>query len=156
MKRTRYFLSLLLIFNCQKKDTKIVKNLSDTLKVKPKIEKKELIPNDEFREKVLPYLKNNGDKEKLAKILKVLDSKNISFCEYVKKEFQFDDSCYALAKKKFPAPTMQKSFAKFHDKIFDEGHLKLVKKYDLREKDADLLTTIYAFDSNTRELCGNY
>jgi hypothetical protein len=156
MKRILYFLPLLLIFNCQKKDIKIVKNFADTLRVKPKIKKKELLPNDEFREKVLPYLKNNSGKEKLAKILKVLDSKNISFCEYVKKEFQFDDSCYALAKKKFPEPTMQKSFTKFHDKIFDKAHLKLVKKYDLSEKDAELLTTIYAFDSNSRELCGNY
>ena len=156
MKKTLYFLSFFLIFNCQKEEIKIDNKPTEKIDVDSIVQRIEVLPNDEFRENVLPNLENENDKKKLLTILKILDEKKISFCEYVEKEYKFDDSCYAVAKNKFPKPAMQKSFTNYHDKIFDKGHLVLVKKYNLTEKDADFLTTIYAFDSHSRNLCGEF
>ncbi|MBF8456867.1 hypothetical protein IV494_06690 [Kaistella sp. G5-32] len=156
MKRILYFLPFFLIFNCQKKEIIIENKPTEKIEVDSIAHRIEGLPNDEFREKVLPTLQHDSDKKKLLNILKNLDEKKISFCEYVEMEYKFDDSCYAVAKNKFPKPSMQKSFTNYHDKIFGKGHLALVKKYNLTEKDADLLTTIYAFDSNSRNLCGEF
>jgi len=112
-----------------------------------------LLPNDEYREKILPLIQKENNRKKLIELLNILDEHKMSFCDFNKRELQIDDSCYDIALKKYPNPDMQQKFAKLSSKIYDEVHPKFLKKLNLSEKDADFLTTVYSFDMNSRKFC---
>ncbi|UKB85311.1 hypothetical protein LF887_06695 [Chryseobacterium sp. MEBOG06] len=118
--------------------------------------KKYSLANDEFREKVLPQIKHDNDKKKLHSLLKVLDQKQLSFCSFVKREFEMDDSCYTVALKEYPFPEMQNEFIKMHDEIYDVAEKKYLSRIGLTYEDANYLTTVYSFDQNVKYFCGKY
>lgn len=73
-----FFFSVLII-SC-KKNTEIQKNI-----VAAKLYN---LPNNEFREKVIPKLRNKDDRKLLIKLSKSLDQKNMSICQFIKREFE--------------------------------------------------------------------
>lgn len=159
MKNSIILIIVLSVYSCQKKDNlgaNSIENAQSNVDSAKLNKKKYLQPNDEYRKNVLPYIQIKNNQARLKSLLIKLDSHNISFCEYVKLEYKFDDSCYAVAKNKYPSPEMQKSFTNYHNSTFDKNHPKLFAKYGLTEKEADFLTTVYAFDRNSRNLCGEF
>jgi hypothetical protein len=114
------------------------------------------LPNDEFREKVLPKFKYEKNKSTIITILNSLDKKNVSFCEVVKREYEIDDSCYAIALAKYPDPNDQTKLLKLHNDIYDKKQTNYLKQIGITERQADLLTTAYAFDENVKNFCGKY
>lgn len=120
------------------------------------VNKKYLLPNDEFREKVLSKLSNPKDIPVLDTIITQLDKQNLSFCQFIKRMFEIDDSCYAIAKEKFPDPSQQTEFSKEHSKSLKILEPRYLKTIGLSNRLADIATTAYAFDKRARNLCGNF
>ena len=144
MKRFLFLIIALTFFSCQKENTKEV------------IQKKYLLPNDEFREKIIPNIKSLKDKSKLGILLDSLDKRKLSFCDFVQKEFKLDDSCYDVAKKHFPLLEDQEKFVKIHNEVYDIAHKKFLQKTKITEKDSDYLVIVYSFNENVKNFCGRY
>jgi hypothetical protein len=123
----------------------------DTLE---KVDKIYLLPNDEFREKVLSRISNLKDSLVVDTIINKLDKQNLSFCKFIKRMFEIDDSCYALAKEKFPDPSQQMDFSKEHSKSLKILEPRYLKTIGFTDRLADIATTVYAFDKDARNLCG--
>ena len=70
--------------------------------------------------------------------------------------FEIDDSCYAIAKAKFPDPSQQIDFSKEHSKSLKILEPRYLKTIGLTHRLADIATTAYAFTKEARNLCGNY
>lgn len=142
------FLFLLLLISCQneKQNSIIKENMTKA---------KEYIPNDELREKILPKFIDKC-KPKFERLLDSLDQKKISFCNFVKREDEIDDSCYAEALEVYPNPEDQKEFLQLHNDIYDRKQRKYLKEIGITEKEADLLITIAVFDKNVKNFCDKY
>jgi hypothetical protein len=144
-----FFLSIIIISCKDEKQNLIIKETKfETVEYK--------LPNDEFREKILPKIKHENDKKKLSSLLKILDEKQITFCSFMKREFEIDDSCYAVALEKYPSPEMQNEFIKAHDKIYNSAQRKYLKNIGITDKDANFLTVAYSFDQKIQNFCGKY
>lgn len=149
MKKSSFLFSLfLLLISCQneKQNSIIKENISET--------KKYNLPNHEFREKVLPNIKSEKDKNKLSIFLDSLDKRNLSYCNLMTREGEIDDSCYDVARAKYPEPEMMVQFSKLHDDTFDVAHAKFAKQINLTEKQINYITIFYYFDKNVRNFCG--
>lgn len=144
MKRFLFLIIALTFFSCQKENTKEV------------IQKKYMLQNDKFREKIIPNIKSLKDKSKLGILLDSLDKRKLSFCDFVQKEFKLDDSCYDVAKKHFPLPEDQEKFVKIHNEVYDIAHKKFLQKTKITEKDSDYLVIVYSFNENVKNFCGRY
>ncbi len=118
--------------------------------------KKYLLPNDEFREKVITKLSNPKDISILDTIVNQLDTQNLSFCQFIKRMFEIDDSCYAIAKEKFPDPSQQIDFSNEHSKNLKILEPRYLKTIGFIHRQSEIATTIYAFNKDARDLCGNY
>lgn len=70
--------------------------------------------------------------------------------------YEIDDSCYAFALRVYPSPSHQKKLLLLHNDIYDQKQEKYLKEIGLTEKQADLLTTVYAIDSHAKNFCGDY
>jgi hypothetical protein len=143
---TLFFLSVLII-SC-KKNTEIQKNI-----VAAKLYN---LPNDEFREKVIPKLRNKDDRKILTKLSKSLDQKNMSICQFIKREFEIDDSCFAVAKEKYTDPEMQVQFMKIHDSAYEIAQSKFLRQVEITEHNALILIVSYSFNENVSNFCGKY
>lgn len=142
------FLLLLSLISCQdEKQNSIIKE--------NKIAEKNL-SNDQFKKIVLPKLKHENDRKKLTILLNKLDKQHLSLCDFVRREFKIDDSCFAVAKEKYPDPEMQIKFMEVHDNVFEIAHKKFLKQTNFTEHDAFFLTVAYSFDENVKNFCGKY
>jgi hypothetical protein len=144
------FFLLILFISCNQE-----KQNSITQKNKTE-HKKYTLPNDEFREKVIHQLEHEKDKKLLANLLDSLDKRNISYCELMKREYEIDDSCYDVARAKYPEPEMTVQFAQLHDDTFDIAHAKFAKQINLTEKEINYITIFYHFNENVKNFCGEY
>lgn len=142
------FLVLLLLISCQNEKQNSV------IKINKIVEKN--LSNDEFRKIVIPKVKHENDRKKLTILLNNLDEKNLSLCDFVRREFEIDDSCFAIAKEKYPDPEMQIKFMEVHDNVFEIAHKKFLKQTNFTEQDAFFLTVAYSFDENVKNFCGKY
>ncbi|MDR6920564.1 hypothetical protein [Chryseobacterium sp. 2987] len=143
-----YFCCLLmLIISCKKE----IQSSENRNKTKTKIY---TLPNDEFREKILPKLEHKKDQTQLTILLDSLDKINLSYCDFMKREFEIDDSCYTVARKKYPDPTMQIQFSKLHDETFDIAHEKFLKQINLNKKQTDFISVFYFFNKDVKSFCG--
>lgn len=145
-----FFILLVTIMSCKDEKSQL------TIKENKSEAKKYKLPNDEFREKILPKIKHENDKQRLDKLLNILDERNLSFCNFIKSEFKIDDSCYSIALKKYPAPELQNEFIKVHDNIYDIAQKEYLQKININDKDADFLIVVYSFDQNAKNFCGKY
>jgi hypothetical protein len=136
-------------FSCQKAETN--KPITKTV-----IQKKYLLPNDEFRERIIPNIKKSKDVKKLETLLDSLDKRKLSFCEFVQQEFKLDDSCYDVAKKQFPLPEDQEKFVKVHNDVYDIAQKRFLQKTKMTEKNSDYLIIVYSFDKNVKNFCGKF
>ncbi|WP_267406339.1 hypothetical protein [Chryseobacterium sp. GM_Chr_2] len=143
------FLIISLISCKEKKQDSIIKEKATAAKIYN-------LPNDEFREKVLPKVKQGKDKNKLTAFLDSLDKRNLSYCDLMKREYEIDDSCYDVARAKYPEPEMSIQFVKLHDETFDVAHAKFAKQINLTEKQINYITIFYYFDKNIKNFCGEY
>ncbi|WP_294216269.1 hypothetical protein [uncultured Chryseobacterium sp.] len=144
-----FILLVFLIISCQKKEAgNSIKD--DLASVKPA-----RLSNDEFRTKALSFLKSE-DQEKYSAILDVLDKQHLSFCNFMKREYEIDDSCYAIARSKYPEPEMQMQFIQCHDQAFDLLHARFLKQIHLTEHQANYLSALYYFNQDIRNFCGSY
>jgi len=142
------FLFLLLLISCQNE------NQNSTVKENKIVEKD--LSNSNFRKVVLPKLKHETDRKKLTILLNHLDEKHLSLCDFVRREFEIDDSCFAVAKEKYPDPEMQVKFLEVHDNVYEIAHKKFLKQTNFTEHDANFLTIAYSFDENVKNFCGKY
>lgn len=149
MKKYLFLTITVLIFSCKKeKPNKSI--------VKEVIQKKHLLPNDEFRKKIVPHIKDSKDRIKLRALLDSLDKRKLSFCDFVQQEFKLDDSCYDVAKKHFPLPEDQEKFLKIHNDVYDIAQKRFLYKTKMTEKDSDYLVIVYSFNENFKNFCGRY
>lgn len=149
MKKILFSIIIVISFSCQKENT-------NTPIVKKIIQKKNLLPNDEFREKIIPNIINPKDRNRLEILLDSLDKRKLSFCDFVQQEFKLDDSCYDIAKKHFPLPEDQERFTMIHNDVYDVAHKKFLQKTKISEKDSDYLVIVYSFNENVKNFCGRY
>lgn len=148
MNKISFTFLLLLLISCQnEKQNSIVKE--------NKIVKKDL-SNHNFRKIILPKLKHETDRKKLTILLNHLDEKHLSLCDFVRREFEIDDSCFAIAKEKYPYPEMQVKFMEVHDNVYKIAHKKFLRQTNFTEHDALFLTVAYSFDENVKNFCGKY
>lgn len=115
-----------------------------------------LMPNDEFREKVLSKLSNPKDISVLDTLVTQLDKQNLSFCQFIKRMFEIDDSSYAIARAKFPKSSQQLNFSKEHSKSLKVLEPRYLNTIGVSHRQADIATTVYAFTKEAKILCGNY
>lgn len=150
MKKTVSVFLLLSLISCRNEKIKSAaeKNIAET--------KQYILPNDQFRKEILPQLKHKNDKEKLAALLDSLDKRALSYCDFIKREYEIDDSCYDVARAEYPGPEMQPEFTKLHDDAFDAAHAGFSKQINLTEKQLNDLAIFYAFDKNVRDFCGAF
>jgi len=148
MKKTASAFLLLSLICCQNEKTTspVDENIVET--------EEYILPNDQFRKEILPQLKHEKDREKLAVLLDSLDKRALSYCDFIKREGEIDDSCYAVADAKYPEPGMQSEFIKLYDAAFDAAHAKFSKQINLTEKQLNYLAIFHAFDKNVRNFCG--
>lgn len=141
---------LILLISCKEKkqNTFIKENIVTT--------KNYSLPNNEFREKILPKIKHDSDKKKLTILLDSLDKRKLSYCDLIKREGEIDDSCYDVARAKYPEPEMIVEFTKVHDDTFDIAHAKFAKQINLTERQINYITIFYYFDKNVKNFCGDY
>ncbi|MBK1895701.1 hypothetical protein [Chryseobacterium paridis] len=147
---TLFLLLLTLIISCKEEKRKLIIE-NNKMEIK-----KYSLPNDEFREKVLYKIRHENDKKKFITLLNSLDKKNLSFCDFVKREFEIDDSCYSIALKRYPKPEMQIDFMKAHDEVYDIAQKKILNQIEFSNRDANFLTIAYSFDQNIKNFCGKY
>lgn len=147
---TYLFFLLIALISCKGEKQSI------TIKENKIKSKKYNLPNDEFREKILFKIKHENDKKRLNSVLLILDKKSISFCDFVKREFEIDDSCYSIALKKYPAPEMHHELMKIHDDIYNTAQKKYLRQINISDKDANFLIVAYSFDQNVQNYCRKY
>ncbi|MCS3529500.1 hypothetical protein [Chryseobacterium sp. JUb7] len=149
MKSIFSFISLLILFISCKKEKQNLWNQGIKTEVKD-------ISNNSFREKILPRIEHENDRKKLTILLDRLDKQNLSLCDFIRREFEIDDSCFAIAKETYPDPEMQIKFMEVHDNVYEIAHRKFLKQTNFTEHDALFLTVVYSFDDNVKKFCGKY
>lgn len=112
--------------------------------------------NDAFRRDIISNLSNPKDLKKFDTLLLALDKKGVTFCQFVQKLFQLDDSCYALAKKLYPQPEQQEDFMRIHDEAIKKSEPKYVMQFGINKSFASFASVAYSFDSNIKSYCGEY
>jgi hypothetical protein len=113
-------------------------------------------PNDEFRKSVVPYITGEKDLKTIDIILTTLDRKGLTFCQFIQRLLQLDDSCYAAANRKFPSPAEQKELNKYVDKAITSAESKYVKSLNITKHSLEFAGALYGFDKHTRRFCGNF
>lgn len=147
--KTLFIPLILLIISCQKKEVgnSIRDDLAPTRPAR--------LSNDQFRNKALSFLKPE-EQEKCSAILNVLEKQHLSFCDFMKREYEIDDSCYTIARSEYPEPEMQMQFVQCHDQAFDLLHSRFLKQIHLTEHQANYLSALYYFNRDIRNICGSY
>jgi hypothetical protein len=120
------------------------------------VQTKDSLPNDEFRRLIVKQLENEKDSKKLDTLITLLDKRGISFCQFIKRLIELDDSCYALAKHKFPDPSQQRDFSKVHDEAIENAEATYMKGLHLKESWALYAEIAYGFDKSIKDYCGRY
>jgi len=138
------------LFSCKKETKNFKNNHSDNLLQKDlKIRK-----NDNFRILVVKNIKDSQNQKFCEKYADKLDKENISFEDFMSKVLSSEDSCYDIASKKIPNPSMQKEYSEYIDKLIEQIELKYQKKYNLTKKEYNDITGIWAFNKDARKLVG--
>ncbi len=145
---TSFLLMIILFFHsCSGNETKTAQQTAseltaDTFKYLEKHPEADL-SNARFREKVMPTITNPRDHAILDSILLHLDKVNLSFCRFVQRQLEIDDSCYAVAKRDYPDPSMQKDFIKRHDIAIKLAQPAYLKSLNMEARWADIAVTAY-------------
>jgi hypothetical protein len=160
IKKIVFWFALVFLFACNGNSNQ-VEQQDDGLverQVEPVYNENELdiLPNDIFREKIVSKLENREDIAKFDTLLNALDLNGITYCQFVKRLFELDDSCYALALKKYPDPSQQKEFAKMHGTSIKMAESIYLKGLNLRSYFANYAGVAYSFDQNIQDFCGKY
>lgn len=114
------------------------------------------LPNDRFRKEIISKITNPKDLKKFDTLLTALDKKGVSFCDFMQRLYKLDDSCYALAKQKYPDPFQQNEFMKVHDKAIQQAEAKYLKSLHLRKDFSTFASVAYNFDQDIKNFCGTY
>src|SRR5690606_8196276 len=93
--------------------------------------KKNVLPNDAFRDRVFSSLTNKDDKVVFKKILTALDNQGLSVCVVLKQLFAIDDQSLADAKQKYPDPLQQKLFSEMYTAGIKKGYINYARKINL-------------------------
>ena len=150
--RTTYFVFLIFTISCNfSSENKIINHTPNHAELKPNS-----LPNDEFREYIIPSITEPQDLIIFEELLSTLDKNNLTFCQFVKQLFVLDDSCYSVAKQKYPDPSQHAAFAKVHDKAIKEAQNKYLETLNLNKDMATFASVAYSFDSKIKLICGNY
>lgn len=114
------------------------------------------LPNDVFREKVISKILDKADIMKFDTLLAGLDKKGITYCQFVQRLSQLDDSCYNIAKEKYPDPENETDFVKLHLQTTDEAESKYTTQLDLNNRLSAFAISVYNNPNlNVRSFCGN-
>lgn len=123
----------------------------DTLFVRP-----EGLPNDEFRMVIMKQITIERDYRKLDTLIALLDKRGLSFCQFIKRLDELDDSCFALARSQFPDPSQQSELSDAHDKAIERAEANYMRELNLRESWALFAEVAYGFDRRIKNYCGTY
>ena len=116
---------------------------------------KDVQPNDRFRRELRPQI-GEKDKVTLDSVLATLDKRALTFCQYIQRLMELDDSCFAVSKRKFPDPAQQKELSSYIDKAVNKAEINYSRSLGLSKHSMDFAEAIYAYDSTARRICGNF
>lgn len=116
---------------------------------------KDVLPNDNFRRQLRPHL---GEKDKVTfdSVLTTLDNSGLTFCQYIQRLMELDDSCFAVANRKFPDPSQHRELSIYITKAVDKAEIAYSKSLGLSKHCLEFAGTVYAFDTTARRICGNF
>jgi hypothetical protein len=118
-------------------------------------QKKDSHPNDRFRRELNTQMKGK-DSLTMDSILLVLDKNGLTFCQYIQRLMQVDDSCSAISKRKFRDPLQQQELSSYVTKAVDKAEISYSKSLGMSKHSMEIAEAVYAFDTTARRICGNF
>ncbi|UPK72309.1 hypothetical protein [Chitinophaga filiformis] len=118
--------------------------------------RKEDLANNEFRMAIMKQIAIERDYRKLDTLITLLDKRGLSFCQFIKRLYELDDSCFALARSQFPDPSQQSDLSNVHDKAIKRAEANYMKELNLSESWALFAEVVYGFDGRIKNYCGAY
>jgi len=118
--------------------------------------KKAGLPNDPFREAVIPKITDQLNVHKFDTLLINLDKKGISYCHFVQRLSELEDSCYDVAKRKYPDPENEEDFVKKNLQAFKEAESIYLTEVNITLELSRFATSEYGSDQHVRSFCNNH
>ena len=115
--------------------------------------KNENLPNSSFREKIIPKITDKENLKKFDSLLTSLDKSGISYCQFVQRIFEIEDSCYNAAKKRYPDPETEDDFVKLNLQSVKEVETKYLSALNLNKEFSMFATTVYNLDQTIKTFC---
>lgn len=144
---------VLLLSACANSDNKAVVDTDGSTKISTP--ERDLLPNDRFRRELSPHVRGK-DSLTLDTVLSVLDKKGLTFCVYIQRLMELDDSCFAVSKRKFPDPSQQKELSNYITNAVERAEIGYSRSLGMSKHSMDFAETVYAFDTTARRICGNF
>lgn len=119
-------------------------------------EKDAVLPNDKFRKDIVSKVTNPDDSKQFNALLDSLDKRDISYCHFLKRLHEIDDSYYAVAKVKYPAPEQQDRFSRAHSKAVRGAEARYLDSLKISDDLKTFAITAYYFDQKVNNFCGEY
>jgi len=114
------------------------------------------LPNEVFSKKIIPALTDSSSIVKFHLLLTGLDNKGISYCQFVQRLTQLDDSCYSVAKRKYPDPENEDEFVKLHLQATMEAEAKYLSALNLDMSFSTFATAAYNTNQDIRSFCNGH
>lgn len=115
----------------------------------------DVLANDQFREQIIPNITNKDDLSNFNYLLPALDKKSVSFCQFAERLTQIGDSCYTVAKQKFPDESQKNDFSRAYEDGMSESETKYLASLNISEKYSTFAITIYNLDDTINNFCYN-
>jgi hypothetical protein len=122
-------------------------------KIDPKLNTESNTTNDRFRKVIISKITNPQDLKQFNTLLTALDKKGVSFCQFVQRLLELDDSCYAAAKRRVPDPSNQKEFVKLHDNAIKMAEKKYLEYLKVENGLNTFAVAAYSFDNDIKQFC---
>lgn len=118
--------------------------------------KKSNLPNDTFRETVVTKITDTINLARFDSLLAGLDKKGISYCSFVQRLSELEDSCYSVAKRKYPDPENEEDFVKTNSEATKEAHSKYLAAISISTGLSAFATSEYNSSQDIKSYCDKH
>lgn len=118
--------------------------------------KKVDLPNDTFRKTIIPKITDTANINKFDTLLTNLDKKDISYCQFIQRLSEMEDSCYNIAKRKYPDPENEEDFVKANLQAVNIAESKYFTELNITKDLSRFASSEYGSDQNIRSFCNKH
>lgn len=99
--------------------------------------------------------KTDIDQKAMDTIITSLEKHSASFCDFITNIEHFEDSLYAIAKRKYPSPADQNAYSEYVSQLITMHEPSFLKSYGLTTKQMQYSVFIYHSDPDFKNFCSS-